>query len=152
MPIYISKDAGSGSGDDTIYTIRSFENLTFSQSNPTEVFTDIAARSEDALLIKALGPQMIVNFDWTITDESTSVVSGAGGSVTTAVGQQLYLYETLASSGSSQILDDYVLGVDYGGGVGFVKHGQITKLDCSINSERPLTFRGHIEFQLGTTF
>lgn len=95
---------------------------------------------------------MTLGFDWTLMEEASSVVSGAGGSVTTAVGQYKYLYDTFMSKGASQILDTYTLTLDYGGGVTFVRTGVVTKIVCTLTGDEPVTFKGHIDFTAGTVF
>ncbi len=150
MVITIAKDAGAGSGSDTTYTIRNFRNLSIDGATPAESFDDMTGDEQDTVIIKILGAKMTVDFDWTILDESTSVVSGAGGTVTTALQQQTYLYDTLMSQGTSAILDWYQLTLDYGGGNTWARFGVIAKLDLTMTSDAPLTFNGHISFVIGT--
>ena len=115
-----------------------------------ESFGDIAGDSEDTILVKVLGPQSKISFEWELVEEATSVVSGAGGSVTTPVGQMKYLHDTLASTGADQILDNYTLTFDFGGGVTLVRTGGIIKIGTSMTENEPVTFKARIEFQVGT--
>jgi hypothetical protein len=101
-------------------------------------------------MIAMEGARMTVGFDWELVEETSSVVSGAGGSVTTAVGQKQYLYDTFMSKGASQILDTYTLTLDYGGGVTFVRTGVPTKITCTMTSDQPVTFKAHIDFTVGS--
>ena len=83
-------------------------------------------------------------------EEPSSVVSGAGGSVTTAVGQQKYILDTLISQGASQIIDEYTLTIDYGGGLTYAKTGVITKVDITMTGDEPVTFKARLDFGVGT--
>jgi len=152
MPMTVFKDAGAGAGSDTTLTIRNFQNLTIDGNTPADVFNDIAGDEDDAILLKMQGASMTIGFDWVLMEETTSVVSGAGGSVTTAVGQQKYLYDTFMSKGVSQILDTYTLTIDYGGAVTFVRTGVVVKITCTMAGDEPVTFNGHMDFHVGTVF
>jgi len=150
MPITIAKDAGAGAGSDSTLTIRNFENLVADASTPADVIGDLVDTESAAILIKFLGATLVIDFDYTIMEEATDVVSGSGSGVTTAPGQFKYLYDTLMSKGASAILDTYTLTLDFGGGVTFVRTGVITKITCTMTGQEPLTFKGHITFQVGT--
>lgn len=151
MPITIAKDAGAGAGSDTTLEIRNFGNLAIKNTTPVDTIGDLTNDAEDAVLIKSLGPMTMISFEYSIVQETSSVVTaGIGGSVTTPAGQIQYLMDTLLSQGSSQIIDTYTLTLDFGGGVTIVRTGVITQIDCTMTSQEPITFTGHIDFQVGT--
>lgn len=134
----------------TVLTINNFSNLVIDGSTPSDALGDITGDEENAVLIRATGPSMQIAFDYTLTAEASDVVSGTGSPVTTAVGQMKYLYDTLMSTGSSSFTDTYTLTIDFGSGVTFVRTGVITKIVCQMAGDQPLTFRGSIQFQVGT--
>lgn len=134
----------------TVYTCNNFENLTTDATTPAEVFSDIVADSDDAILIKMAGPTKQISFDWVMTTESSSVVAGTGGTVDDAVEQYLYLYDTLLSQGTDQITDDYVITIYFGAGKSLVRTGTISKITTSMQGSEATIFRGHIDFQVGT--
>lgn len=134
----------------TILTFNNFRNLIVKATTPADAIGDITADDDDAILIKVLGPQMTIEFDWTLMAEASSVVSGTGSPVTTAVGQFLYLYNTLKSQGTDQITDTYTLTLDFGGGNTLVKTGVITELTTTMEETTPVTYTGHLAFLAGT--
>jgi hypothetical protein len=144
MPVTINKNSGA-----TTYSIRNFTSLRLNGITPLDIISDIAGDETDTMLLKFFGPQMTIDVSWVITDESSSVVSGTGGSVTTAVGQTKYLYDTLWSKGSTSDTDEYELELDFGGGVTMSRTGHVTNIDVSMTSNEPLTFSGTIRFDVG---
>jgi hypothetical protein len=148
LPITIAKDAGAGS--DTTLTISNFSNLSIDSDSPSDVIGDISSDSQDAVLVKFLGPQTRISFDYVIMAESSSVVSGAGRSVTTAPGQMMYLHDTLFSTGAHQINDLYTITIDFGGGESYSATGIVFKVTTNMTGDQPLTFSGHIDFLVGT--
>lgn len=105
MPITISKYTGQSHTWDSTFTCNNFVNLAIEGNTPAEVIGDVTDSDEKAILIKFLGPTTTINFDWILMDESSTVVTGTGGTVTTARDQLRYLYNVLMSTGTSQILD-----------------------------------------------
>jgi hypothetical protein len=150
MPITIAKKLTIGGATDTTLTIRNFFNLSLEGDNQTEVIADIIGDDGDARLFSILGGTLKINFEYELMQESTSVVSGTGGTVTTAVGQMKYLYDTLMPSGSDQFQNNYTLTLDFGGGVTMERDGRITKITCVMTSDEPVTFRGNVSFVSGT--
>jgi len=144
LPITINKNSSA-----TVLTINNFSNLTIRGQNPADAIADVVGDEEDAILIKVLGPQMTISFEYDVVEEATSVVSGTGSPVTSAVGQFLYLYNTLWSKGTDQITDTYTLTLDFGGGSTLERTGVITEIDCIMASDKPLTFKCTISFQVG---
>jgi hypothetical protein len=111
---------------------------------------DLGSNEQAAILISELAPTMNIKIGWTIMDETTSVVSGAGGPVTTAIGQVDYLHGTLRPEGASQITDTYTVTLDYGGGSTFSRNGRLAAITTAIMSAEPLTFKAELQFTVGT--
>lgn len=144
MPLTISKNSGA-----TTYTMRNFQHLRINGITLLDIIDDNTGDEDDALLLKVFGPRMAIDISWTITDEASSVVTGTGGSVTTAVAQCKYLYDTLWSKGDNQHSDDYQLEIDFGGGVTMSRPGHISAIDVIMTYNEPLTFSGSIRFEVG---
>jgi hypothetical protein len=144
MPVTISKNSGA-----TTYSIRNFTSLRLNGITPIDIISDIAGDETDTMLLKFFGPQLTIDVSWVITDESSSVVSGTGGSVTTAVAQTKYLYDTLWSKGSTSDTDEYNLELDFGSGITMFRTGHVTNIDVSMTSHEPLTFSGTMRFEVG---
>jgi hypothetical protein len=158
-----------------------------------------------------------------LIDEAISVVSGTGGTVTTARDQMAYLYSTLISTGEESLSDEFTLILEYSttaldsgtasagaalaltdssknwtvngytnkvvkltGGTGsgqvrnivsntdtiltvdkawttnpdntseysiidgFSRRGNVARITCQMAQDSPLTFRGTIQFQVGS--
>lgn len=132
----------------TILEIRNFENEAMRVSMPVEVIEEIESDEEATKLFKIRGNVGTISFEWILTDEATSVVTGTGSPVTTAVGQKKYLFDTLQPTG---IADTFTLTIDYGGGVTIVRTGTIVDIATIMTKTEPITFRGTITFQIGTT-
>lgn len=108
MPITINKNNG-----ETALTINNFANLVIDGSTASDLIPDIGASENEAILIKALGASMVIGFDYTLVEEASTVVSGTGGTVTSARGQMKYLYDTLMSKGSSSFTDKYRIALEF---------------------------------------
>jgi hypothetical protein len=108
MPITIGKNDGA-----TILTVNNFNNLIIDSTTPIDNFSDIVGDEETAVLFKSAGPMMTISFEYVLVDEASTVVSGTGGTVTTARGQMKYLYDTLMSSGSDAFSDDYYIILEF---------------------------------------
>ena len=144
MPLTISKNAGA-----TTYTMRNFQNLRINGISPVDIISDISGGEDDTMLLKIFGPQMTCDISWTLVDEASTVVSGTGSPVTTAVGQCKYLFDTLWSKGSTSDTDEYDLTIDFGSGVTMARSGHLTNIDVSMTGHDPLTFLGTIRFEVG---
>lgn len=143
--ISISKNSGA-----TVLTINNFSNLNVTADTPYDNISDIAGSETSAVIVKSTGATMSISFDYTITTESSTVVTGTGSPVTSATGQFLYLYATLMSTGTSSFSDTYTINIDFGNGDNLNKPGVITKITCNMSSDQPLTFKGSITFLVGT--
>ena len=108
MPINIYKNNGA-----SILTINNFTNLMIDGNTPTDAWGDISDAETKAILLKSTGPTMQISFEYTLVDEASTVVSGTGGTVTTARGQMKYLYDTLMSTGTTQFTDKYHIIVSF---------------------------------------
>ena len=106
MPILINKNDTSG-----LFTINNFSNVTIDAGGGSDVLADLAGDERTALLIHTLGPTMQINFEYTLIDETSTVVSGS--TVTNARDQMKYLYNTLMSTGSTSYSDAYWLVLQF---------------------------------------
>lgn len=105
MPILISKTAnGVVQG---LFTVNNFSNVTVDAGNNSDTLADLAGDERSAILIHTLGPTMQINFEYSLIDEASTVVSGS--TVTTARDQMKYLYNTLMSTGATSYNDFYWL-------------------------------------------
>lgn len=102
MPIFINKNEGT-----TVLTLNNFTAFGMDADTPADIVSDPVQDAKDAQLIKLMGPIETLDIQWIIMDEAGGVVSGVGSPVTTARDQFKYLYNTLKSSGASQITDQY---------------------------------------------
>jgi len=118
--------------------------------NPSEAFADIAGDEEDAILVAMLGTTMKLSFDWNLHQEDSDVVTGVGSPVTTAIGQMKYLIDTMKPSGVSGILDRYVVTLDFGSGITVVREGRLVKLTVTETESAPITYKAHVDLQVGT--
>jgi hypothetical protein len=109
MPITIAKDAASGPSDDTTYTLNNFLNLGIRTDMLVNQIPDLGSDEEAAILAADLAPTMNLQMTWTIADETSTVVSGLGSPVTSAIEQLNYLHTVFRPSGESQITDSYTL-------------------------------------------
>ena len=146
MPLTVSKTSDSGN---TTYTLRNFQNLRINGISPIEVISDISGDEDDTMLLKIFGPQLAIDVTLTLNDEASTVVSGTGSPVTSAVDQCKYFYDTLWSKGSSSDTDEYDLTIDFGSGVTMTRSGLVTNIDVSKTNHEPLTFSGTIRFEVG---
>lgn len=142
MTITINKNSSA-----TILTLNNFSNISYDLSMPVEVIKEIESDEEATKLLKIEGNTATLNFEWTLTEEASSVVSGTGSPVTTAVGQFKYLFDTLQPT---SITDTFTVTVDFAGTT-FVRTGIITKITAIQTSDQPITFRGSMSLQVGTT-
>ncbi|MEO9319437.1 MAG: hypothetical protein ABI361_02070 [Nitrososphaera sp.] len=140
--ITIDKNSGS-----TVYTIRNFYDLTVDLNTPADVVASIQDNEDKAILIKILGATMNITLTYNIQDEASSVVTGTGSPVSTAIDQFLYLFSTLESI---DVRDNYTFTFDFGGGKTFVKNGLIGKITPVMTSDAPITFRCTMQFVVGT--
>jgi hypothetical protein len=79
LPITLNRNNGA-----TILTINNFNNLVIDGNSGSDLLPDLVGTEKDAILIRVLGPSMAISFEYTLIDEAISVVSGTGGTVTTA--------------------------------------------------------------------
>jgi hypothetical protein len=218
LPLTLNKNDGA-----TILTINNFNNLIIDGNTGSELLPDLTATEKDAILLRVLGPSMTLSFEYTLIDEASSVVSGIGGTVTTARDQLGYLYSTLMPTGDDGLDDEFTLILEYSttaldsgtasagaastltdsgkswtvngfrnkvlkltGGTGsgqvrniesntgtvltvdkewtdnpdntttysiidgFSRMGNIARITCQMASDSPLTFRGTVQFQVGS--
>lgn len=151
MPITIAKDAGSGSGNDTTFSINHFDSLRVVTDTNAAAIPDLVGDESDGIIIAELGPTMVMYVVWTIIDESSSVVTGAGGTVQTAIEQVNYLHSVLRSGDEGQITDAFTLEIEYEGGSTFSRDGRIIKIQTEMAAKQPLTFQASLDFAVGTT-
>jgi len=222
MPILIDKKSGDGLTD-TRYQINNFRNLRFGTETPSEAIGELTKDDNDGILIKVLGPNTTIEFDYLLDGANTN--TGVGFSITQPASDLRYCNHILKSSGSGQILDKYRIVLQFNntpetsgtatsgstttltdtgkswtadayafkvvkitGGTGsgqirtirsnttntltielddpfdtapasgstyevidgITRKGAISKFDAVINDKEPLTFNGHVTFQVGT--
>jgi hypothetical protein len=145
MPISISKNSGA-----SVYEIRNFENLHTGIAVPVIDISDITGDDQDGMLTVIEGPCSTIEFDWVVLDESSSVVTGTGSPVTTAIAQHAYLTNTFMPNGANQILDSYTITLDFCGGSTFSRDGRLTDIDLVMTGNEPLTWKAHAKFIVGT--
>ena len=106
MPVTINKNDGTN-----ILTINNFSNVVIDAGGGSDLLPDLAGDEKSAILIHTLGPTMTINFEYTLVDEASTVVTGS--TVTTARDQMKYLYNTLMSTGTASYTDSYWFTLEF---------------------------------------
>jgi hypothetical protein len=91
----------------TVLTINNLSGLMTRYIVPADEIPDIEGTEEDQILLNLLGPQLKMTIDWVLTNESSSVASGGGGTVDSPLEQYLYLANHFVSKGPDRINDEY---------------------------------------------
>ncbi len=108
MPIILNKRNGA-----SVLTMNNFSSIVIDASTGSDLIPDLVGSEKDAILVHLLGATMTISFEYTLVDETNSVVTGIGAPVTAARDQMAYLYNTLMSTGENAIDDEYTLTLEY---------------------------------------